>query len=275
METPALMSEPAVFLTRTAVRNVPPARAWSPAPSLPASAERSVSPEMTCTCFCTLTSGASVGESAKSAPSVVGHQAPGIVPFGTYTYAMRVGAVLPVPAIAGSANSDSNAGSAMHAPAVRKNVRRENAACRCASLLFSLMSVARRDCSFGTHLLEGRGFDDAHQQCGEFPIVFFHRPDDAVDGLHVVILGTTTQRVGHEFVGQGAIEVTPVARGQDLLELVHAVERLAGDQLARRDDRLAALGIAPLAERVEILERESDRVHAVVARRAGRVFAVH
>src|SRR3954468_22669829 len=100
MDTPALMSDPAVFLTRTAVRNVPPARAWSPAPSAPASAERSVRPEITWSWFCTFASGDSVGvrrRSAPSAPADVGHQADGIVPFGTYTNAMRVGAVLPVP----------------------------------------------------------------------------------------------------------------------------------------------------------------------------------
>ena len=34
-ETPAWMSAPAVFLTRTPVRNVPLARAWSPGPSMP------------------------------------------------------------------------------------------------------------------------------------------------------------------------------------------------------------------------------------------------
>src|SRR4051794_18358492 len=109
------------------------------------------------TCFWTLASGASVGES--NAPSSDGHHAAGMVPFGTYTYAMRVGAILPLPANAAGANNDSNAGSAMHAPAVRKNARREKAAYRCASWSCSLMSVARGDCSFGAHLLEGRRID--------------------------------------------------------------------------------------------------------------------
>src|ERR1041384_1776979 len=127
---------------------------------------------------------------------------------------MRVGAVFPLLAIAGNANRDSNAGSAMQAPAVRKNVRRLKAEWRWTSLSCSLMSVTRRDCSFGSHLLEGRGFDHAHQQRREPAVVLFHRPDDAVDGLHVVILSTTTHCVGQEFVGQRAIEVTPVARGQ-------------------------------------------------------------
>src|ERR1043165_7177130 len=166
---------------------------------------------------------------------------------------MRVGAALPLLATAGSANIDSKAGSAMHAPAVRKNVRRLKAEWRAASLSCSFMSVARGDCSCGAHLLEGRGVDDAHQQGGEPTVVLLHRADDAVDGLDVVIFGATSQRVGHELVGQRAIEVTPVGGGEDLLELGHAVERLARDQLAGREDRLAALGVAPLSERVEVL----------------------
>ena len=50
---------------------------------------------MTCSCLRTFASGASVGESAKSAPpSPAGHNAAGMAPFGTYTKAMRVGRVL-------------------------------------------------------------------------------------------------------------------------------------------------------------------------------------
>jgi hypothetical protein len=72
------------LLDAHAREKVPPARAWSPAPSGPASALTQSRPAMTWSDLRTLTSGASVGESAKSAPpSPAGHQAAGMAPFGT------------------------------------------------------------------------------------------------------------------------------------------------------------------------------------------------
>jgi hypothetical protein len=62
--------------------------------------------------------------------------------------------------------------------------------------------------------------------------------------------------------------------GEDLLELAHAVEGLAGDQAAHGDDGLLALGIAPGAVGVEVLESQANGVHAIVAGGAQRTLAM-
>ncbi len=128
---------------RTPVKNVPPARAWSPAPSASGFALRSSSPEMICTWSRTLASGCKVGGSAKLPPaSSSGHHPAGMIPFGTYRNAIFTGALAtapaaapPVSASARMAPSESNAGSAMHAPSPRRNRRRLKLANRSAAAL--------------------------------------------------------------------------------------------------------------------------------------------
>ena len=57
-------------------------------------------------------------------------------------------------------------------------------------------------------------------------------------------------------------------------ETHRAVERRPVVHLAGRIDRCPAVHRAPSADRVEVLERQPDRIHHLVARRAGRVLPV-
>jgi hypothetical protein len=63
------------------------------------------------------------------------------------------------------------------------------------------------------------------------------------------------ERIGQELLCETAVEVSPVFMGQNALQLADTLERFAGDERARRIDRLVALLPAPDAHGVEILER--------------------
>ncbi len=77
------MSAPAVFLTRTPVRNVAQARAWSPGPSFPPKAFCWSSPEMTWIWSRSRAIGCIVRLSSNSFPSFFGHQNDWLTPLGT------------------------------------------------------------------------------------------------------------------------------------------------------------------------------------------------
>ena len=62
---------------------------------------------------------------------------------------------------------------------------------------------------------------------------------------------------------------------ENLLHVADVLERFAGDELASGINRLAAFGVAPHAEGVEVFQREPERVHAVVARAAQRLLAMN
>src|SRR5471030_3339613 len=120
---------------RTLVRNVPLARAWSPPPSVPGLAARSVRPPSTWILSFTWASGSIVRLSTKSLPVVAGHHAPGIAPLGKYKNAVRSGAPVAVVAAAAGAAPDavapsrrdekpSIAGNARHTPTLRRKRRR-------------------------------------------------------------------------------------------------------------------------------------------------------
>ena len=63
--------------------------------------------------------------------------------------------------------------------------------------------------------------------------------------------------------------------GENALELAHTGKSLARYEATGHLDCLARLGLAPRAQRREILEGEPQRIHALVARIAQLVLTVH
>ena len=77
-------------------------------------------------------------------------------------------------------------------------------------------------------------------------------------------LDAAAERVGHQLLGHRADEqLRPVENR--LAQRDDAVNGRAVGQLSRRVDRTAGFLRAPRADRVEVLEREADRIHHLVA----------
>ena len=93
------------------------------------------------------------------------------------------------------------------------------------------------------------------------------------NGRAVVVFDAAAQRKGQKFFGQRADEdLRPLQ--QAFLEPRDAGELAAIRKTARSIDRFAFFERSPAADRVEVLQREADRIHQVVAARAGDVGAV-
>jgi hypothetical protein len=106
------------------------------------------------------------------------------------------------------------------------------------------------------------------------PLGGFQFRNQLVYRMHVAGFQSATESVDKHLFGHAAIEIQSPSGRQDFLQLLHVLERLAGKQLAARFDGLAQLFIAPAAQRIEILESQSKRVHAVMARIAQGFAAV-
>ena len=68
--------------------------------------------------------------------------------------------------------------------------------------------------------------------------------------------------------------IAPVLRRKDMFQLADVGELLAGDELALALDRQVHLAFAPYAHGVEILQGQSQRVHAVMAGTTQRILGV-
>src|SRR5947199_8793758 len=97
---------------------------------------------------------------------------------------------------------------------------------------------------------------------------------DLIDGLSIVIFHAAAHSISKHFLGQTAIEIEPMPGGQSALHFANVVKFLAGDKLACGVDWLVAFLLAPHAERIEVFQRQAERVHAIVAGSAKRFIAV-
>src|ERR1044072_1510599 len=144
---------------------------------------------------------------------------------------MRAGAAFFATALANAGLAESNVGSVMQAPSPRSTCRRERLRWRSRAMfrLPGFMSVRRGDGSLGTHLLEWRRIDHAHQQGREPAAVVVEALHDAIDGFHVVILGATAGGVGEQLGADRTVEIGAVPGDEDALELAETADRLAAD----------------------------------------------
>src|SRR5581483_11340 len=98
---------------------------------------------------------------------------------------------------------------------------------------------------------------------------------NAVDRLDIIKLEAAPEGVGKQFFGQATVKVQPVPGYDGLLDLTQVVELFTGNEFARGIDGFAALAFAPHSQGVEILHRQSERVHAIVAGTAERLASVN
>src|SRR5207249_7421181 len=97
---------------------------------------------------------------------------------------------------------------------------------------------------------------------------------DLVHGAFVIILKAAAERVSQHLLSQAMHKVVALAFEQNGFQLSRAVEGLAGNQFPGGIDRELAFLLAPRANAVEILQTESNRVHARMTGRAHWVFAM-
>jgi len=99
------------------------------------------------------------------------------------------------------------------------------------------------------------------------------RPIDRANRGCIVIFQPTPQRVGKQLLGNGRGELR-FPRQQSLPQFPRTVDVGAVQQNTRGVDRAARIRCAPLSDRVEILQTQSQRIHTLVATRARRIRAV-
>ena len=98
---------------------------------------------------------------------------------------------------------------------------------------------------------------------------------DLADGRHVVVLARAAHRIGQKVFHKRLHELVGTAQ-QRLAEIVGPVDLRAVGQFAGGIDGRAgkAVLVSPHSGRVEVFEREAERIHHRVARRAGRARAM-
>ena len=104
---------------------------------------------------------------------------------------------------------------------------------------------------------------------GETIVVLRGAARNRAHGRHVVVLEAAAQRVGHELLGRRLHEPIGVLQ-QRVAQVDHAVDLGAVDEPCASRRSVAMLLGAPAADRVEVLHREADGVHDLVAARAER-----
>src|ERR1700722_2845399 len=122
----------------------------------------------------------------------------------------------------------------------------------------------------GRALLELVTVDDPHDDRREAIVVFRAVAHDGADRRHIVIVDRATRRVGHQLLGDGLYKLVRVRR--ERVPKVHGpVDLRAVWQYARGVDGRPGDAIfrAPFAHRIEVLERETERVEYAVAGEAG------
>ena len=114
---------------------------------------------------------------------------------------------------------------------------------------------------------------DAQNQRREPVIVAGRVPDDAAHDGHVVVAEPAAERVHQQLARQRPHEHLGLPQDR-LPQRDDTVDLGAIDKLSRRVDRRPFVSRAPGADRVEILERQSQRIHQLVAARARRACPV-
>src|SRR5260370_25175529 len=115
-------------------------------------------------------------------------------------------------------------------------------------------------------LLERLALVDFQHQTRKLGLPLPHVPRDLINRTFVVPFHAAAQGVGQHLLGQ-AVGERGIALLEDRPQLRRAVERLSAGQHARGVDVLVSLFRAPGADRVEVLEAEAQRVHALMAGR--------
>ena len=124
--------------------------------------------------------------------------------------------------------------------------------------------------------LEWCARDDADDDRRPAEAVARRLADDPAQRRPVVVLDAAAERVRHQPLGDGADELLRSARPTSTdAQPVEAFERLAvGQRSGRVDRRVALVARAQRPDGVELLEREAERIHLRMARRARRILPV-
>src|SRR5207244_6381978 len=97
---------------------------------------------------------------------------------------------------------------------------------------------------------------------------------DLSNGREVVVIQPATEGVREQFLDDRIDELLAAAQ-QERPQPLGAFEWRTAKERGRRVDGCPRLALrAPLADRVEVLERESERVHRRMTCRAGGIFPV-
>ena len=165
---------------------------------------------------------------------------------------------------------ESSSGKATVTPTPRRNVRR-------GKMFFRDESHGSSSCGSGLGLLHSHlkwiALHNALDERRKTIVVLGGIPGDGANRRHVVVLERAAGRVGQQFFGHGADEHVRSAQ-QRISQTRRTVELGAVHKLSGGVDRLAAVGGAPGPDQIEVVERESDRIHDFVARRAGWILAM-
>ena len=121
--------------------------------------------------------------------------------------------------------------------------------------------------------LKGSTLDDSENQ--RRPAVLARRrlPEDRAKRRHVVVRRRPAEGVREELVREPADELVAV-RHQHVPELVGALKLRSVGKHARRVDGQMSFARPPLPDAIEVFERESERIHPLMAPRTDRVLAV-
>src|SRR4030095_5000526 len=98
---------------------------------------------------------------------------------------------------------------------------------------------------------------------------------DRTNRRQIVVLDAAAERIGEQLLGGGAEKIFAVLLAQQLVQTGRTVELGAVGQLAAGVDWRAGILATPPADRVVVLQREADLIHAAVAGGAGRIAPVH
>src|SRR3989442_12951575 len=114
--------------------------------------------------------------------------------------------------------------------------------------------------------LERRTLHNAHHDRCEAPVLARDVADDFANRRHVVVLHVSSERVYHQFFGDRLNELIGTLL-EGLAKVARVANRSSIHELSGRIDERSRPTIlrTPCADRVEILERESQRVHYRVA----------
>src|SRR6516162_5221491 len=165
---------------------------------------------------------------------------------------MRLGGRAAEAARTGS--SDSSSGRAMVAPAPRRKVRRESERVF-GFIVGSLLHVT---------MPEGIAQRDPLDEDRRLVSIGFQRLDTVVNDTLIEAIQLPAEGVAEQLTGQVADEFRFLLE-QHGLQFARSVELVAGGQLADGVNGLAGLFGTESADRVEVLQAETERVHALMA----------
>src|SRR5262245_14339875 len=161
---------------------------------------------------------------------------------------------------------DSNSGKASVTPVPRKNVRRERCFLLMKFISSSSLSILR------SHL-KRLALHNTENERRKTIIVACRLPNDVSDGGHVVGRDRAPRSVSQQlFRSDGHKHVGPIQQRPS--QARGAIEPCAIHHFGGGIDAGLAVVLAPLADQVEILEREADGIHDAVAGRAYSLAAV-